>query len=45
MRSVVTDQVAWSVWWSVTVVSHAKMAQPIDIPFGLGLKWAQGNMH
>jgi len=35
MRSVVTDRVAWSVGLSVTLVSPAKMAKPIEIPFGL----------
>jgi len=34
-RSTVTDQVAWSVCRSVTVVNPAKMAQPIEMPFGL----------
>ena len=35
----VTDRVAWpvglSVGWSVTVVSPAKTAEPIEMPFGL----------
>jgi len=31
---IVTDRVAWSVGLSVTVVSPAKMAEPIE-PFGL----------
>ena len=31
-------RVAWSVGLSVTVVSHAKTAEPIDMPFGL---WAR----
>jgi len=35
MRPVVTDRVAWSVGRSVTLVSHAKMAQRIEMPFGL----------
>jgi len=36
----------WSsvVCLSVTVVSPAKMAEPIDMPFGCGLRWAQGRM-
>jgi len=41
MRPIVTDRIAWSVGWSVTVVSHAKSAepnQPIEMPFGL---WAR----
>ena len=37
MRSIVTDRVAWSVGWSVTLVSPAKTAEPIEMPFGL---WA-----
>jgi len=35
MRPIVTDRVAWSVGLSVTVVSPAKTAQPIEMPFGL----------
>jgi len=35
MRSIVTDQVAWSVGLSLTLVSPAKMAEPIEMPFGL----------
>jgi len=39
MRPTVTDQVAWSVGrsvsLSVTVVSPAKTAEPIEMPFGL----------
>jgi len=31
MRTIVTDRVAWS----VIVVSPVKMAEPIEIPFGL----------
>jgi len=38
MRPVVTDRVAWSVGRSVTLVSPAKIAEPIKMPFGL---WAQ----
>ena len=37
MRSIVTDQVVWSVGRSVTLVSPAKTAEPIEMPFGL---WA-----
>ena len=44
MQSIVTDGVAWSVCLSVTVVSPAKMAEPIKVPFGCGLGWAQGTM-
>jgi len=35
MRPIVTDHVAWSVCLSVTVVSPAKKAEPIEMPFGL----------
>jgi len=34
MRTIVTDRVAWSVCMSVTVVSPAKTAEPIEVPFG-----------
>jgi len=33
--TVIVDQAAWSVYLSVTVVSPAKTAQPIQMPFGL----------
>ena len=35
MRPIVTDRVAWSVCLSVTLVSPAKTAAPIELPFGL----------
>jgi len=35
MQSIVRDRVAWSVCRSVTLVSPAKMAEPIEMPFGL----------
>jgi len=35
MRSIVTDRVAWSVGLSVTVVSPAKTAEPIEMQFGM----------
>ena len=35
MRPIVTDRVAWSVCRSVTLVSPAKMAALIELPFGL----------
>jgi len=35
MQPIVTDRVAWSVSRSVTVVSPAKTAQSIEMPFGL----------
>jgi len=34
MQPIVTNQVGWSVSQSVTVVSPAKTAQPIQMPFG-----------
>jgi len=37
MRAIVTVRVAWSVGLSVTVVSPAKTAELIEMPFGL---WA-----
>jgi len=38
MQPVVTDGVAWSVGRSVMIVSPAKMAEPIEMPFGV---WTQ----
>jgi len=35
MRPIVTNQVAWSVDLSVILVSPAKTAAPIEMPFGL----------
>jgi len=37
MRSVVADRIALSVGLSITLVSPAKTAEPIEMPFGL---WA-----
>jgi len=37
-RRLVTNRVVWSVCWSVAVVSPAKTAEAIEVPFGL---WAQ----
>jgi len=34
MRPIVADHVAWSVGLSATVVSPAKTAEPIEMPFG-----------
>jgi len=31
--------VCLSVCWSVTIVSRAKTAEPIEIPFGMLIKW------
>ena len=44
MRPVVKDGVAWSVGRSVTVVSPAKTAEPIDMPFGLWSWVGQRNL-
>jgi len=35
MRPIDTDRVAWSVCRSVTLMSPAKTAEPIEMPFGL----------
>ena len=35
MQPIVTDHVAWSISQSVTVVSPAKTAEPIEMPFRL----------
>jgi len=47
MRPIVTDRLAWSVGLSVgqsiTVVSPAKTAQPIEMPFGLRTRVDQRN--
>jgi len=53
MRPIVTDRVAssvdrsagLSVGLSVTLVSPAKTAEPIEMPFGLRNGWAQGIMY
>jgi len=48
MRPIVTDRLqrGLSVCRSVTLVSPAKTAEPIETPFGLrtGAAWAQGTM-
>jgi len=47
MRFIVTDQVAWSVCKSDTVVGPAKTAEPIEMAtwrLGRGLGWAQGTI-
>jgi len=38
MQHIVTDRVAWSVGLSVTTVSRAKAAEPVEMPFEL---WTQ----
>jgi len=51
MRPIFTDRVAWSVGLSVclsvTVVSHANTAEPIEMPFGLKTRVGrtQGTMY
>jgi len=35
MRTIVTDGVAWSVCLSATIMSPAKVAELIEMPFGL----------
>jgi len=44
MWPIVTDQVEWSVGLSVTVVSPAKTAGPIEMPFGM-LSWVNPGIH
>jgi len=43
MRPVVTDRVGCSLGLSVTVVSSAKTAEPIKIPFGLRTRVGRRN--
>jgi len=43
MRSIVTDRLAWSVGLSVTLVSPAKRAAPIEMSFGLRNRVGPGN--
>jgi len=43
MRRIVTDRVAWPVGRSVTVVSSAKTAEPIDMPLGSRNQVGRGN--
>jgi len=45
MQPIVTDRVAWSVCQSVTLVSPAKMAGLIEMPFELRTHWAQGTVY
>jgi len=40
---IVTDRVAWSVGRSVTLVSPAKTAAPIEMPFGLWARMGRRN--
>jgi len=43
MWPIVTDGVSWSVCQSVPLVSPAKMAEPIEMPFGLMIRVGPGN--
>jgi len=43
MWPILTDQLAWSVGLSVTLVSPAKTAAPIELPFGLRTWVGPGN--
>ena len=43
MQPIVTDRVAWSIGLSVTLVSPAKTAGPIEMPFGLWTRVGPGN--
>jgi len=43
MRPILTNRVAWSVGLSVTLVSPAKTAAPIELPFGLRTWVGPGN--
>jgi len=44
MQPIVTDLVAWSVGLSVTLVSPAKTAEPIEVLFGLRT-WVDPRSH
>jgi len=43
MQPIVTDEVAWSVCWFVTIVRPAKTTQPIEWLFGLWTRVGLGN--
>ena len=43
MLPIVTDRVVWSVGLSATLVSPAKTAAPIEVPFGLRTRVGPGN--
>jgi len=45
MRPIVAYGVALSVVLSVTIVSPAKTAEPIEMPFGLWLGWVHASMY
>jgi len=42
-QHIVTDRVTWSVCLSVTLVSPAKTAEPIEMPFWLRTRVGPGN--
>ena len=44
MRPIVTDQLACCVGQSVTLVSPAKMAKPIEMPFALWARMGPRNL-
>jgi len=44
-RSKPTDGVSWSGGRSVTIVSPAKTAESIEMPFGLWTQWVLGTMY
>jgi len=43
MQPVATDGVAWSVSVCLSRLSAAKVAEPLQMPFGCGLAWGPGN--
>jgi len=43
MRTIVTDGVAWSVCLSATIMSPAKVAELIEMPFGLWTRVSSRN--
>jgi len=43
LRSVVTNQVAWSVSQSITQLSPTETAELIEMPFGLRIQVGPGN--
>jgi len=45
MRRIVANRVVWSICRSLTVMSPAKLAEPIKIPFGMRTRVGQGTMY
>jgi len=43
MRPTAADRVAWSVCLSVTIMSPAKAAEPIGMPFGMWTRLGPSN--